>query len=95
MSRFQPHRHVLVSLADMLRELGAHIHMKRYCADLLSQHLNGEIKEAWLDLCANFLGHMQLWRLDVTLRTSWAQEGRAMLTPGLGALAGVAKVCAI
>ena len=90
MSRFRPHRNVLVTLADSLRDLGAHIDIERCCADLLSQHPNGDSKEAWLDVCAHFPGHVQLWRLDVTLRSSWAQNGRARWTPGIAALAGVA-----
>ena len=90
MSRFRPHRSVLVTLAAALRDLGAHIDMERYCADLISQHPNGDSKEAWLDVCAHFPGHMQMWKLDVTLRSSWAFKKKAQATPGVAASAGVA-----
>ena len=39
--------------------------------------------------CAHFPGHVQLWRLDVTLRSSWAHNERARWTPGIAAAAGV------
>ena len=83
------HRNVLITLADALRDLGAHVDVERYCADLLSQHASGESKEAWLDVCANFPGHVQLWRLDVTVRSTWAQGIHARSRPGLAASAGV------
>ena len=79
----------MIALADALRDLGAHIDIERYCADLISQHPNGDSKEAWLDVCAHFPGHVQLWRLDVTLRSSWALNGRARWTPGIAVSAGV------
>ena len=89
MARFQPHRNVLITLADSLRDLGAHVDVERYCADLLSQHANGDSREAWLDVCAHFPGHVQLWRLDVTVRSTWAQGIHARNRPGLAASAGV------
>ena len=88
LARFRPHRNVLVSLADAVRDLGAHVDIERYCPELLSRHANGESREAWLDVCAHFPGHVQLWRLDVTVRSSWAQ-GQASTRPGAAAAAGV------
>lgn len=89
MARFRPHRNVLITLADALRDLGAYVDIERYCADLLSQHSDGESREAWLDICAHFPGHVHLWRLDVTVRSTWAQGNRANRCPALAADAGV------
>ena len=43
----------------------------------------------WLDVCAHFPGQVQLWRLDVTVRSSWAQGAQAPSCPGAAAAAGV------
>ena len=40
-------------------------------------------------MCAHFPGNVQLWRLDVTLRSSWAHNERARRIPGIAAAAGV------
>ena len=89
MARFRPHRNVLVTLADTIRSLGAHVDMERYCAELLSRRANGKPREAWLDVCAHFPGHVRLWRLDVTVRSTWAQGSSASWRPGVAAAAGV------
>ena len=79
----------MITLADALRDLGAFVDIERYCSDLLSQHATGESREAWLDICAHFPGQMHHWRLDVTVRSTWAQGNRARKSPGLAAKAGV------
>ena len=88
-SRFRPHRSLIISLADALRNLGAYVDVERYCADLLRRNANGSATEAWLDVCAQFPGQQQLWRLDVTTRSSWAQHGRTSFVPGLAAASGI------
>ena len=88
-SHCRPHRNILVTLPNTLRILGPHIDRERYCADLISYVKNGESREAWLDVCAYFPGHEQLWRLDITSRSPWLQNGRARWTPGVAAPAGV------
>jgi hypothetical protein len=93
LARFRPHRHVLVTLADVLRGLGAHVDMERYCADLLRQRQDGSSEEAWMDVCAQFAGSPDLWRLDVTIRSPWAQGGRAATKAGVAATAGVKAKC--
>ena len=78
-----------MTLSDALRDLGARVDIERYCADLLSQHATGDSREAWFDVCAHFPGHAHLWRLDVTVRSPWAQGRRASVRPGLASSAGV------
>ena len=89
MARFRPHRNVLITLADALRDLGAYVDIERYCSDPLSRHADGESRGAWLDVCAHFPGQVHQWRLDVTVRCTWAQGNRARSSPGLAAKAGV------
>ena len=88
MARFRPLRNVLITLVDALCDFGAHVDIERSCAEFLSQHASGESREAWLDVCAHFLDHVHLWRLDVTVRNTWAQGINPRSRRGLAASAG-------
>ena len=89
LARFRPHTNLIHTLSDALRNLGAHVDVERYCPELLRHKNNGEPQEAWLDVCAQFPGHVQLWRLDLTVRSSWADYGSMASRPGLAAASGV------
>ena len=88
-ARFRKHKHVLGTLAHLCRADGAFVDVERFCADLGKRQPNGSLKEAWLDVCAQWPGDTSLWRMDVTIRSPWADYGRAALRPGLAADAGV------
>jgi hypothetical protein len=60
LARFRPHTNLIHTLSDALRNLGAHVDVERYCPELLRHKSNGEPQEAWLDVCAQFPGHVQL-----------------------------------
>ena len=89
MAKFRPHKGLIASLSDSLRAMGAYVDIERYCADLLKLNRSGVAVEAWLDICAQFPGHCGIWRLDVTIRSPWAQA-RGSAKAGVAAEAGVA-----
>eukprot|EP00973_Karenia_brevis_P033803 4664184-Karenia_brevis.AAC.1 len=45
-SRFRPHRSLIIKLADVLRDMKAYVDVERYCVDLLQQNEDGTTREA-------------------------------------------------
>ena len=89
LAKFRPHKSLIAALSDSLRGMGAHVDIERHCADLTQISDTGVVREAWLVICAQFPGQPQLWRLDVTVRSTWAQPN-ASARPGAASDAGVA-----
>lgn len=88
-SRFRPHRALISELAALLRRAGAHVDVERYGTDLAKIAEDGSIHEAWMDVCTQVPGNCTLWRLDVTVRSTFAKYNKAALVPGVAAAAGV------
>ena len=88
-SRFRPHRAVISELAILMRNAGAHVDVERYCTDLARYNADGSLQEAWMDVCTQFPGSCTLWRLDVTVRSTFAGYANAATQPGVAAAAGV------
>ena len=88
-ARFRPHRHVLITWADCLREKGVFVDVERFCPDLCKPLPDGSQKEAWLDVVAQWPGAGLVERFDVTIRSTWADYANAGVNPGAPANAGV------
>jgi hypothetical protein len=88
-SRFRPHRALISEMAIILRSAGAHVDVERYCTDLAKYAEDGSVQEAWMDVCAQFPGSCKLWRLDVTVRSTFACYAEAATLPGAAAATGV------
>ena len=76
-------------LSSMLRKAGAFVDVERYCGDLNKFNDDGSLREAWMDVCAQFPGASTLWRLDVTVRSTFADHPKAAIVPGVAAQAGI------
>lgn len=98
-ARFRPHRAVLVRLAKLFKAAGAHVDIERACPELYqrldetgargNQVPATRWKEAILDVVAKFPGGNTQYKLDVTLRSAYAESyGTTHTCVGLAAAAG-------
>ena len=63
--------------------------VERYCCDLAKTDASGRVVEAWMDVCAQFPGCCHLWRLDVTIYSTFASYYNTEKKPGVAAEAGI------
>ncbi len=54
--RMRPQRSVLLALTDERRLMCGYVDVERYCADLLKAEPDGEVQEAWMEMCTPIPG---------------------------------------